>query len=1253
MANSNDCNQNSDPLKLIRDGANQEQRLSPALDPSYVPVDEHGPAHGMMFAQALSAFLKYFDSNNQEKDTWTTFFSKDPSLRLAIASVQNIDDYKSQIKSYFDFLNNLDNESKEPELINQLSYLFSCLISLAKQLDNSKEGLPVEMALKPTLNNIVQGRLAPALGRLMAWQKGGVVLNLVKEIAPPASIKLLGAMPEPFGEVLASGFSKEWITNGAADWNASVVAIVADDSVYGDTTASVFKQTNHIATHNLFTAVADQFLKAFARIVSEARLALEFTFTNWDRHDPHYALFLSFLRLMEYARSEANTLTGRHLDFYYREVLHLREKPSLPAKAHLLVELAKQAASHQVAAGELFKAGKDDLGGDAFFANTRDLIANQAKVVSLKSLYRHGKEDVGTGTNSKKQSGRLYASPVANSGDGLGGALTSVDLSWQPFYNKNYSNGRLESIQMPPADVGFAVASHYLWMAEGNRDITVDFDSSGYKGTIGTERASEIVCLFTGEKGWIEIAPSSFKATSATNIHLTVSLAGDAGAVVAYNSKTHGYSFDVITPVLLIKFRNDIKTIYPFTDFENTILKQIQLQVSVGQVKNLLLSNDFGPVDSAKPFLPFGAVPESGSSLVVGSQEIFARKNLTSCNLTIRWKNIPDIKSVMYKPREQYYPSATYDWYTKAVPYVNVTFLKEGVWGDMSYQALFDGDNEVKITIKPPLGEFNKEDQPGFQTDAQYSVKSKTGFLKLALPYGLGHKAYREALSDYILAVAKGSTTAVKPTEPYTPEIEFIAADYTSVQTIRFDSSEKTGFENRAARLFHLAPFGFAEQHPFLKTKAPDTTMYLFPQLRHLNIVDESLPEGQPVTHEAEFFIGVTGLKPPQNLALLIQVADGTANPLAVKPPHHLHWSYLRGNEWIAFNQNDIEDQTEGLLKSGIVTLSMPRDASDTNTLLSRDQHWIRVAVASKSDAVCQLILVAAQGLLSVFTDKGNDPSFAAKVLPAGTISKLAIPVSEVKKISQPFESFGGQGAESPSSFYTRVSERLRHKDRAITLWDFEKLTLEAFPEIYRVKCLNHTQYEPNDSGTGIYRELAPGHATIVTIPDHRFHNLRDPLKPFTSLGLLQDIGTFLQKRVSCFVTLHVNNPQFEEVRVTMKVRFLDGFDETYSTNLLQESITRFLSPWAFSENGNPTFGGRIYKSVIIDFVEEQPYIDYVTDVQLFHDIGGIKGTADNLFVEGSIAVSILVSVPANQHSISVINPSEEAVSPEKCSCQS
>src|SRR5690606_38307786 len=95
--------------------------------------------------------------------------------------------------------------------------------------------------------------------------------------------------------------------------------------------------------------------------------------------------------------------------------------------------------------------------------------------------------------------------------------------------------------------------------------------------------------------------------------------------------------------------------------------------------------------------------------------------------------------------------------------------------------------------------------------------------------------------------------------------------------------------------------------------------------------------------------------------------------------------------------------------------------------------------------------------------------------LPPGTISKLLLADPAVKKIEQPVTSSGGKTLEDDASWYRWVSERLRHKQRAVSPWDYERLILEAFPEIYKVKCIPHAR--PGN-------ELSPGHVMLVPVPD-------------------------------------------------------------------------------------------------------------------------------------------------------------------------
>ncbi len=1217
------CNQIIDPLKLIRDGVNQEQRLSDALKPEYAPVNERTVAHGMLFARALSAYLRYFDIDNTHNGNWSAFFDRDISIRLAVASVQEIEDYKAQVKASLDFLNNLDNETRAADLIDNLSYLFSYTSTLAKQLDVLKEGLPGEeekspawLTQKTSLQNLITSQLAPAFQRLTSYHKAGISLGVITNIAPVSELKIMGEQAAAFEVNEASGFSKDWVTDGSADWNTFVAGITPDGSVYGNPAGSIFELTNHIATHNLFTSILDQFLKVYARVISDSQLALEASFTKWDRHDPHYTLFLGFLRLFEHARNEANTLTGRHLDFYYRDILRLKEKPAVPASVHLTAVLAKQSESHQFMTGDQFIAGKDALGKEVFFANTRDMVANQTKVASLKSLYRHGSELVGSGVKAAKQAGRLYASPIADSADGLGKKIETEDKSWHPFYNKVYRDGALTDIVMPEAEAGFAIASHYLLMAEGDRKITLQFSVTGSPDAQIADCKVDVVCLVTTEKGWLEITVTEFKKLANSPLQLIASLSGADPSIKPYLAKTHGYTFDTGLPVMMIRLKHQADRQYIYSTLETIEIQQITLNVDVKGLKTLAVSNDFGPVDTSKPFQPFGAQPVTGSSFLVGSAEVFQKK-LDSATIKAGWLEPPSP-------------------YTGANPAVNIDFLNSGSWVDSGISDYDIDETEFELTSnldKSYLDAVNPN------PDEHYSTKSRQGFVRLKLTDDFGQTEFQAALFAYLRDSEVITEPPVPPTGPF---INSLTLDYNATQVLSISSSDETAFAQRSAKFIHLQPFGYAEKHTLLSSS---NKIFLLPQFGF----DRN---GAIQPCEAEFYIGLTGLKPPQNISLLFQIADGTANPLSLKPSPHLHWSYLFNNEWITFKDNEVEDSTEGLLKSGIVMLAAPSDANDSNTLLPSGQHWIRMAVSGKTDAVCRLLSVAAQAMLATFTDHENDPQFSATVLPAGTITKPEKPDGAIKKINQPFDSFGGRAAELPSAFYTRISERLRHKDRAITLWDYEHLILEAFPEIYRVKCLNHTQYEPTESGDGIYRELAPGNVTIVTVPDKQYHNQRDPLRPYTNLGTLQDIEAFLKSRTSCFVRLHVRNPKFEEVKVNFKIKLFDGYDEAFYTNRLKDAITRFLSPWAFPGGGTPTFGGKVYKSVLIDFVEEQAYVDYVTDFEMFHLIDGV-GNTDKDEIEGSRAVSILVSVPADKHDITVIHPNAEATAAEKCNCES
>jgi hypothetical protein len=327
---------------------------------------------------------------------------------------------------------------------------------------------------------------------------------------------------------------------------------------------------------------------------------------------------------------------------------------------------------------------------------------------------------------------------------------------------------------------------------------------------------------------------------------------------------------------------------------------------------------------------------------------------------------------------------------------------------------------------------------------------------------------------------------------------------------------------------------------------------------------------------------------------LLLQVAEGSANPLREVQP--VEWAYLHENHWQAFPTGEVVDGTEGLLQSGLVRITLPRKINDDNTWLPAGYRWLRFSVSEHVDAVCDVLTIAAQATRAVFADQDNDLSWLADPLAAGAIAKLVQPRSQVKKIEQPFASFGGRPPEDFSPFRRRASERLRHKDRAVSIWDYEYLVLEGFPESYRVKCLNHTRLiaDPLDGSRLLEDEVAPGHVLVVAVPDQRQRVAIDPLRPYTDLGTLKRIGDHLRQRISPHVQLEVRNPVFEPIQLDFSVRFFAGRDPVQYAKLLNQALIEYLSPWAYGSEAPITFGGKMHKSSVLDFVEELPYVDYV-----------------------------------------------------------
>ncbi len=253
--------------------------------------------------------------------------------------------------------------------------------------------------------------------------------------------------------------------------------------------------------------------------------------------------------------------------------------------------------------------------------------------------------------------------------------------------------------------------------------------------------------------------------------------------------------------------------------------------------------------------------------------------------------------------------------------------------------------------------------------------------------------------------------------------------------------------------------------------------------------------------------------------------------------------------------------------------------------------------------------------------------------LEAGKIKDLVDEIPQVKKVSQPVSSFNGKIGEKEQEYYTRVSERLRHKSRAICNWDYERLILEEFPSFYKVKCLNN------------YRDghFAVGHVTMVPIADLRNKNYSGSgiLIPKTNYIDLRNIENFLYSRSSPFVKIHAINPQLEYVLIQCKVKLYTGVDKGFYLQKLNDDLINFLTPWVTGDADAISFSSKIYSSSIINFIDRQDYVNYVIDLVMQQYTE--KDNGEKVFVTNPSQLTSLVETDlTTEHSILVSAPKHE-----------
>ncbi len=1268
-----DCNCHSDTI--ILDGSGQLQRYLAALDPSFAPIDGRSLEDLLVFAKRYAAQIRFYDLPEHKlplpadstKTNWKEFFRRDMAV---IAASIGLVDLNAIEREYAQVSEQLLTHAT-PSLF---AALFNPILGMAQRLDKWYSIAIADNPLHNDLELAITSNLKDQLTKARAYAAGYAIINPLHPLTLDTN---------SFENTDLWGLNE---------------AITPDPSIYDNADPAKRLIDASLVISDIFNA----FFATLQDLVTvKAQKYLEFALTAYPAHQPHMALFIAFLEIFRHAQDQMNGITGRMLDYYYKDVLQLTPKSSIPDKAYVVFSLAKDVAEYAIADGTTLKGGKDDSGKDLIYHTTKEIVANRASVAALKTIFIDKTKDSVNGVPTDLIKG-IYARPIANSGDGFGAEFSDTVKKWPTFgighsispssevYSAPWCRDAIAAV--PPetenTQIGFAVASPQLLLQSGARLIYWRLPAFGQ--LFASQAAIEI--WLSGEKTWVQATRASaddektliplldaflkdgfndpvtvntatyYYRPEETAIYLYIPASEQA--IVNFDAKLHApYSFATSHPVMRLmvgsavglstKFFKDL--CYTGTDDKNNSLEQ-SLYVRVGSMRQpsqsttgtstnstfpetpdgltpVVVQTDNGIQAINKPFDPFTAYPQPNKTFYIGSEEIF---NKPVNQLAVRLDHVLEPTSNQYQVsvlyRKQWLDFITNgrdgqipngipslelqsDFLSKPVSSISKVARLEAKT-TMINPVVLDRLNPITVTQWDPqsTGGFirilNANQNDGDGPTMMVRSQDKAPVLQMK-SVSISYYSKLEKLQigiDQCFHITPFGSVEISP-------VTQLSTDKTiSTENVAMFSQadEKGNYllvdakDRLLPQFIYSSPYSDFSNAPFT---CQTLGSYLHPTVHPKTGINQytgaplvSTSANPIVQEEGMLLIGIANATALQTLSLLFEFADGTAKDEDSDDTPEIHWSYLTNNEWRPFPHESImSDGTYGFQTTGIVEIEIPSDFTTTDTIVSGGYCWIMASVSKGTDTIPQLIDIVAQAVEVEFEDNGNAQSHFDAALPAGSITKLVSPISQISKITQPFESFDGKHEEIGSEFYTRVSERLRHKDRAITPWDYEHLVLDRFPSIYRVKCITHTDPDclcrTHVDKTGCCgSQVAPGHVLMVPISDFKNRTSGDRLQPKTSRKVMLEIEEYLEERTSPFVHVHVKNPVYEQILVAFRVQFNSGVDRGYYLKALNQEIIEYLTPWAFDEQADVGFGRKVYASNIIRFIEGRWYVDFITD---------------------------------------------------------
>ncbi|MCB9233126.1 MAG: baseplate J/gp47 family protein [Bacteroidia bacterium] len=690
----------------------------------------------------------------------------------------------------------------------------------------------------------------------------------------------------------------------------------------------------------------------------------------------------------------------------------------------------------------------------------------------------------------------------------------------------------------------------------------------------------------------------------------------------------------------------------PYNLLRKILIETIYIQTTVKGKSDLVLQNDQSLQPPKKPFSPFGPQPEAGNGLMIGSPEVF-RKNLTDLKISLEWAKLP---------RENFGFLNYYQTWTdlnlgttlrNSSFKVRFSLLNKGKWANL---ALKNEKNEMVDSLPlfqwdgPHAAEGQEEGAETVPEGAENWLLTNIGAAPVEVTEALTSNAAEDGLlrtntvwNGFDFAkTGKKISEIPGPTPPefsWGPEVQsgFLRMELAAplsgfgdgkyLELINFvtqaniaaiagraaDAKEPLKLLSQPVLPFQLNGKSLQLDYVAQATLRPGRlgTNSGLHFLQPFGVTPAALP-GQSLTlvpdydHEGYLYLAIENVVAPQVLSLFFQVDVDSVLP-SDEPSPHIEWSRLVNGTWVEFSVDQIlEDSTAGFIRPGIVRINLGEDPAPDGGWFNAVENrtnllWLRASAKTGTHTFCKVRLLTTQVVRATFQSGEADHEHLIQSLPAGTIKKMLNPVPGIAKVNQPFPSFGGHPPENDTRFYTRIQERLRHKQRAITPWDIERMVLQKFPEIGRANC-----FRTSDNG-GL---MKPGKVIVSVFPARLATEGPNKYTPKISRNQLLDVYEFLKAHAPHSMEIEVRNPDYEYLQLLADIEFLPGYDAGFYLKQLEKEVADCFAPWSTqnSNEANP-YETMVSLASLKGFVLGKEYVASLTRFQLLHFVEEGKKT--------------------------------------------